>query len=633
VDLEPGGILAPFVEAGYFAEPARNTGMSMQLANAGAGLNFLFYPLDRIKVRVGAGAGLYAATYDLLQANNFYWKAGGEVGWRFSPGFTLAAGGQLVSYLYEEGSHWTGISLGITADLNLSLFSSRSSGIGAEGSQQDPVFPILRSSYEQSPVATATVTNTEQAEIRNVEVFFQVGGYTSAPRSCARVALIPRGKSVPVSLYASFSEQVLALSESTKVQGELIVSYTLLGARREARRPVTILFTHRNAARWKDERIVAAFVSPNDPAMLEHAKYVAGLVREGLRGGIDRGLQSAMGIFEGLRLSGISCTADPTTPYRELHAKPGEIDYLQYPYQTLAYRSGDCDDLAILYAAELESTVDVRTAFIPFADDLLVAVRLSMGAEEARGAFVDPSAVILHGGRAWVPVQVSRIREGFLAAWQAGARLCSEAAAAGSPARLITLEEAWKEYKPVGVPGVEPRVAKPSEAAVRQAFDNAVSRFVAREIAPQVQKHLARMPDGKGTSRQHNSLGMLYARYDMLKEARAQFERAAAEDSVPALCNLGNIDFLEGRYEEAVVRFERALALEPGVKAALLGLARSRYELDQFSESDALFSALRAADPALADRFAYLSSRIEGAASRASAAADRRDVIWSAGEE
>ena len=626
-------MLAPFVEAGYFAQPARNTGMSMQLAHGGAGLNLLFYPLDRLKARVGTGAGLYAATYDTLQANNFYWKAGAEIGYRFSPGFTLAAGGQYVRYLYEGGSHWSGLALGISADLNLSLFTSRSSGIGVEGFQEEPVFPILRAGYEQSPLATARITNTEQAEIRNVEVSFQVGGYTSAPRSCARFALIPRGRSVDTPLYASFGEQVLTLSERTKVQGELVVSYTLLGARREARRPVTILFTHRNAARWRDERLAAAFASPNDPAMLEHAKFVAGLVRESLRGGIDVNLQSAMGIFEGLRLSGISCTADPTTPYRDLHARPDQIDYLQYPYQTLAYRSGDCDDLAILFAAELESSVDVRTAFIPFEDDFLAAFRLVMSEAEARTAFTDPSSVILHGGHAWVPVQVSRIREGFLAAWQAGARKCSEAAAAGSPARLITLEEAWKEYKPVGVPGVEPRVAKPSEAAVLQAFENAVSRFASREIVPQVQKLLSRMQNGAGTSRQHNTLGMLYARYDMLKEARGQFEKASAGDYVPALCNLGNVAFLEKKFEEAIVHFEKVIALQPGTKAALLGLARSRYELDQFAESDALFASLRAMDPALADRFAYLSSRVAGTASRASAAADRRQVLWSPDEE
>lgn len=627
-DFELGGILAPFVEAGLGFEPTRNTGTSLQLTRGGAGLNLLFYPMDRLKARLGAGAGVYAATYDLIQTNNFYWKAGGEIGYRFSPGFTLLASGQIIQYMYQGGSHYMGIALGLTADLNLSLFSSRGTGITVEGSQAQPVFPILRTQYEQAPIAAARITNTEQAEIRDVEVSFQAGGYTSAAKPCARFALISRGKTVETPLYASFSEQVLTLSERTKVQAELIVTYSLLGSRREARKPVTILFAHRNAATWKDERLAAAFVSPNDPAVLEHSKYIAGLVREKLRGGIDANLQYGMGFFEGLRLSGISFTADPTTPYAEYHGHPDQVDYLQYPHQTLVYRSGDCDDLAILYAAALES-VDVRTAFIPFEDDFLVAFQLSMSETDARTAFADPSAAILQGGRAWVPVQVSRIREGFLAAWQAGAKKCGDAAASGAPLRMFTLEDAWKAYKPVGIPGVESRVAKPSEAQVYQAFENAISRFVSREIAPQVQKLLSRMPGGAGTSRQHNTLGMLYARYDMLKEARVQFARAAAQDYVPALCNLGNIAFLEKKYEEAIEHFEKAIGLQPDTKAALLGLARSRYELDQFAESDALFSSLRAIDPALADRFAYLSSRIEGAVSRASAAADRRDVLWS----
>ena len=122
---------------------------------------------------------------------------------------------------------------------------------------------------------------------------------------------------------------------------------------------------------------------------------------------------------------------------------------------------------------------------------------------------------------------------------------------------------------------------------------------------------------------------MLYARYDMLKEARAQFEIASAEEYVPALCNLGNVAFLERDFDQAVLHFEKAVRLQPDAKAALLGLARASYELDLFAQSDALFSAVRQMDPGLADRFAYLSSRVAGSTSRASAVADRRDMLWS----
>ncbi len=458
-----------------------------------------------------------------------------------------------------------------------------------------------------------------------MEVWFQAGDYTSARKACARFALVARGATVEAPLYAAFSEQVLTLSENTKVQGELLVTYTLLGSHREARKEVKVQFVNRNAATWEDPRLAAAFVSPNDPAVLEHSKYIAGLVRDRLRGGIDANLQYGMGFFEGLRLSGVTFAPDPTTPYTQMHASTGSIDYLQYPSQTLEYRSGDCDDLSILYAAALES-VGIRTAFIPFADDFCVAFQLSMGGSEAGSAFVDPSLVIVRGNGAWVPIQPSRIREGFLAAWQGGAALC--AGAQGGPVGMFTLEEAWREFRPIGVPGVEPRVPKPSEDQVSVAFENAIARFISREIGPRAERLLSRMPGRKGTARQHNGLGMLYARYDMLTEARVQFEAAAADDYVPGLCNLGNVAFLEKNYEEAVAHFEKAIRLQPDAKAALLGRARANYELDLFAQSDRDFSALRQLDPELADRFSYLSSQVAGSASRASAAADRRDILW-----
>ncbi|MBE3064240.1 MAG: tetratricopeptide repeat protein, partial [Spirochaetes bacterium] len=609
-DVELLGILAPFVEAGFHVEPTRNTGKSLLLTHGGVGLGAFYFPIPRLKARIGVGGGVYSGSYDEKQTTNYYWKARAELGYRFSPGLTLAGGGEFVQYLYQGGSHYSGISLGLTVDMNLSLFTARGSGLKVEGSQGEPVFPIFYTSYEKVPIGTVTITNTEQAEIRNVEVSFQAGSYSSRPITCAGFTVIPKGKSVEAPLYASFNEQVLTLTENTKVQAEVIVAYTLLDSRRETRKAQTIKFNHRNATTWKDERMTAAFVSPNDPAVLEHSKYIAGLIRDRIRTGIDGNLQYGMGFFEGLRLSGIAYVADPTTPYRELHVDASATDYLQYPYQTLAYKTGDCDDLSILYAAALES-VGIKTAFIPFADDFLVAFPLGMDEAEARSTFVEPSALIYQGGKPWLPVQVSRIREGFLAAWQGGAKKWNDAAASGMPARMFTIEEAWKAFQPVGVPGVEPKVTKPSEEQVNVAFENAIVRFISREIGPRVQQLLSKMPNGQGTDRQHNTLGMLYARYDMLKEARGEFEKAAVNGYVPALCNLGNVAFLEKSFEESVRYFEQALRLQPEAKAALLGLARAKYELDQFSESDALFAVVREIDHALADSFAYLSSRID----------------------
>ncbi len=631
-DMELFGFLSPALEMGFLLAPAKNTGKNFLLANGGIDLSVFFYPIPRLKTRIGAGGGMYYGQYATAQtAFNYYWKARGEIGYRFIPSFSLLLGGEYTQYLYRGGTHYSGISIGLSADLNLGFLASRESGISLATTQTDAVFPILYTAYDHAPLGFAKITNSEQAEIRDVSVSFQIANYTSQPKLCARLPLLERGGSAEVPLYATFNERVLALAENTKVQAEIIVSYSLLDARMESKKAQTISFTHRNAATWKDPNIAAAFVSPNNPAVLEYSKYIAGLVRDRIRSGIDGNLQYGMGLFEGLRLGGVTYAADPSTPYKAYRKDPSRIDYLQYPGQTLSYKSGECDDLSILFAALLES-VGIECAFLPFDDEFCVAFALDATEEEARAAFLDPSSLVFHEGKAWVPIRMSLIQEGFVAAWQGGARMWNDALTGGLSPPMNTLAAAWKTYQPVGVPDVESRIAKPTEEQIAVAFENAIHRFISAEIQPQVGKLVSQMSPPDGTPKQQNALGILYARYGLLKEAKGAFEKAAAANHLPALINMGNILFLEGRYEEAIGYFQRVLAVQPANTAALLGLARAKYELDQFSESDALIGKVRELNPELAAKYSYLASQISGAASRASSARDRGEMIWSTEE-
>ncbi|MGO8693420.1 MAG: hypothetical protein ACLQMF_07060 [Rectinemataceae bacterium] len=63
--------------------------------------------------------------------------------------------------------------------------------------------------------------------------------------------------------------------------------------------------------------IMAAFVSPQDPSMLELSKYAAGLVWNKMKPDIDKNLQFGMGIFEALRFYGLVQGVDPTSPYKK----------------------------------------------------------------------------------------------------------------------------------------------------------------------------------------------------------------------------------------------------------------------------------------------------------------------------
>jgi hypothetical protein len=55
----------------------------------------------------------------------------------------------------------------------------------------------------------------------------------------------------------------------------------------------------------------------------------------------------AAALFETLNLYGINYVIDPASSYVELSGNASVLDSLNYPYQTLMFRGGDCDDLSI----------------------------------------------------------------------------------------------------------------------------------------------------------------------------------------------------------------------------------------------------------------------------------------------
>ena len=346
---------------------------------------------------------------------------------------------------------------------------------------------------------------------------------------------------------------------------------------------------------------------------------------------IDKFLQYGMGLFEGLRVYGVVWTPDPTMPYAEARKDASKLAYIQYPYQTLSYKSGDSDAVALAVAEALES-VAVPAAIAALSEDVIVAFPLDMNVSKARTSFANANDFIFQDDKAWVPLRASMIRDGFLRAWKAGAELW-QSHASESP-KLVPIDDAWKEYSPIALADVDFKPNKPSEESVNLAFENVLGRFVAAEVEPRAQRLLSQMAGG-GTGRQRNSLGILYAQYGLYGQAKPEFEKAVAQNYAPALVNLANVYFLLKDYETAAADFEKALATQSDNKAAIIGLARARYELDNFAVADDLFARVKAMDPALAEQYAYLASKVDaGVALRASsAAADRGGgMTWDQGE-
>jgi len=307
---------------------------------------------------------------------------------------------------------------------------------------------------------------------------------------------------------------------------------------------------------------------------------------------------------------------DATTPYAELSGNKTALDDLQFPGQTLADRAGDWDDLSILYCALLES-VGMRTAFITAPGHIFMAFSLEMDGEQARKTFQNPNDLIFRDGETWVPVEITLVRDGFLKAWQIGAKEWREASGA-SAAGFYPIREAWKTYEPVGFSEIKEAIILPDSGEILRDYQQELERFIATEVESRASKLKTELKASPNNPKLLNSLGVLYARFGMLDEATVPFQQILKGGEVAsALINLGNILYLKGDNPAALTYYNRALKKAPDNSAALLGVARASYELEDYQAVNGALAQLKQLDPEAASRFSYLGSGREARAAEA----------------
>ncbi len=603
--------LSPFVRAGGSYSPLQASG-GLVFAQGLAGLAFSYRPADRLELRLEAGGGLASvSSSNEAVGSGLAYAASGRLGagLRVHPAVTLYASGGVDACLGSAEPFYLAGSAGLSASFRLGGFRTDKVKVRIDSVKAEAIFPVFYSYYDEHPFGSIRIRNGEDTAIEDIRVSFVVGRYMDRPKACASIASLPKGGSVEAPLTALFNDGVLALTEGSTVEGEIAVEYSQLGAGRRISVPVEMRLHHRNAMNWLDDRRAAAFASPKDPASLWFSRFVSGIVRERLRGDVDRNLQYAIGLFEAERLFGINYVVDPASSYVEKSSNEATVDYLQFPHQTLFYRGGDCDDLSILYTSLLQS-MGIETAFITIPGHIYMAFALESEAAKALAEFYDPGLLISYEGKAWAPVEITMVKEGFVKAWRVGAKEWYDNYKTGSAA-IYPLAEAWRLYPSVGVPDVNPRLVLPDEVAVAQAFDMSLDRYVAREIETKVADLKARtrlLPPAEAA----NELGVLYGRYGMMKESWRELTASAKGGYAPAWTNLANVAFLRKDYKLSLQYYEYARKIDPADPVPLLGIARSYYELERFSESDKAYAQLRAMAPELAAKYGYLASMLGG---------------------
>jgi tetratricopeptide (TPR) repeat protein len=577
-DIELFNFISVGPEFGYRYVPY-DGGNQVQFITAGLCAGAFYYPLSRLRVQATGTFGIYQGLSVNGGYGNLWWKVGANAGFRINPSVVIAASGGYETYLFPDEPIYTGVLVGVSGQYFLDTKAAEGN-VNVSLDQTEPVFPLFYSIYKENSIGKLTIVNNETAEIRDVTVSFRSGDYTASLMLCGTAPVIMKRKSVDLPLYADFADKIQEFTENGKLSGEVVISYKLLGVERTSVKSIVVPVYNRNTLRWIDSAVLASYISPNSPEVLDYTKYIVGLARDKLRTGLNRNMQFAMYILNGLKIGGVSNTIAKTTPYAEYHLDTNLLDYIQYPFQTLSFHSGDLDDLGVLIAACFES-VGIRSAVIPLNDDFIVAFSLGITAADAEDLFANTDNLLTIEDEVWIPISMSSLREGFVNSWFLGVESLNTAFAAEENVDVVVLQEAWKTYPAASITGTGTRFAKPDQDSVIRAVETDLLRYISNEFGPKIRGIQEDMKVSGATVAHYNALGILYVRAGMYEDATAAYGKAASMGSVPAMVNIGNIYLLDKNYTEALKWFKKALEIQPDNKGAKIGLDRVQTELAQ----------------------------------------------------
>jgi len=491
----------------------------------------------------------------------------------------------------------------------------------------DTIFPVFYKYYDDHPAGSAILLNPREDEVTDITLDLFVKQYMDTPKRCTVPDSMVSGETCDIDINVFFNDSVLEITEGTKVAAELTLSYRVDGVKYSDVFSHTIRMQYRNAMTWDDDRRAAAFVTAKDPAIMGFSKNVASMLQDHESSSINKNLQKGMALHNALSLYGLTYVVDPNTSYSELSTQSTAIDYLQFPRETLEYRAGDCDDLSILNSALLES-LGIKSAFVTVPGHIFIAFSLGISQEEAIRTLYCCDNLIFAEGEAWVPLEITSLKESFMKAWEIGARQWRDNDSKGL-AGFFPIRSAWQQYEPVGLPGSNSAITIPLRQDVINAFHSELSSFISSELEPQLELINSEIQKNRGAAKYLNKLGVLYARYGFYDEAVAEFNKAIeAEDYIASMLNIGNIYFLEKEMDQALEIYSRGYSLSPDNSRFLLCLARTNHALGNSEDAMEYYSRLKEKAPELALKFAYIEGNVESSDRAANVNNSADLVVW-----
>jgi len=467
------------------------------------------------------------------------------------------------------------------------------------------LFSAMYKYYSDNTIGYISFENTTGRTIDRLTAETEAKNFMDYPTESRPVRQIKPGDKIRVQLYALFNNRILSITEDTPIAFKIRLRYTIDGKELDTITSGNATVYNRNALTWDSTAKLASFITARDSAVKMCARSTIQMFRNSRFNFLPQNLQTAIAVYDMLGAYGMAYSPDPRTPFASYSKLKGKVDYIQYPRDTLRFKTGDCDDLTSLYCALLEN-IGIETAFVTVPGHIFMM--FDTGLPAARKGEVSSAAdlTVIRGGHVWIPVETTMIGKPFTEGWQSAASTYAKYAKENA-AELTDTKTAWEKYAPVTLDDSTWEAALPSRDMVDRIFSKDINTIIERELSPRL-KDLNTRFDKSGSASDANRLGIAYARFDRLDDAEKWFSRAITIDAKyhKAVNNLGNVYMLKGKDEEAKKLYAHAIGIKKSDALAHINLAILFQKKGDAKRAADEFKTACELDPNLAKEYAVL---------------------------
>ncbi|MCX5791290.1 MAG: PQQ-binding-like beta-propeller repeat protein [Elusimicrobia bacterium] len=404
--------------------------------------------------------------------------------------------------------------------------------------------------YMKNPIGKIAVRNNTGSDFSNLKVSVDLKDFMDYPTDTSIAEIKPK-ETVEVDLMATLNNKILTINEDTPIQCHLTLTYYQDGTEKTVTLNQPIKVLSKNAIIWDNSARLANFVTASDTPIKALKSSILG-DKETFIGKADflnDTVVEALMIWEGLGQLGINYQSNPVSPFSAMKSSGSAefpLDSVQFPRQTIKLKSGNCADVAALYAAVF-SAAAIETAVLDYPGH--IALMVNTGESDAKNVGIPEEYLIKYSNTWWVGIEGTMTGKDFYDSVKHEADLYKSMV---NEVKVIPVGDALKQFEPVTLPETEFEPKLDMAAFGRRVTDaiNAIRTTRYEYFKNYYGQILLNSPDDVDAN---TNLGILEAQYDKDGPAADYFGNVLKKDPVnaAALNNLGNLRFRKGNYDEA----------------------------------------------------------------------------------